>query len=101
MKAIISPTNDTDWTWWIATDNGRTLAKGNEYTERSAAIGAVLRVLGLELPYRAKGVHSQTLSARPQPRGGTADVAVYYGSGGKVTYAQWITLMEDIELVQR
>lgn len=101
MKVLICPALTIHWTWYLDTDNGRTLAKGMLYRRRPAAVGAALRVLGLELPRRPKGVRSQTLSGQPQPRGGTALVHVIYGAGGRVTYAQWSTEMELIELVSR
>jgi hypothetical protein len=112
MKVVIVPETryirETDgvwempgWSWWIEMDNGRSIAKGNTYAARGDAIGAALRVLGLALPTRIKGSQWRSIADQPQPRGGTANVYVIYGSGGKVTYAQWLTTMEYIELVER
>jgi len=94
--------NQQLWGWLIRAENGAPLAESMyTVTRRTVALSGVLAVTGLSLPKRTKGAIAKQVRALPQQRGGTADVWVAYGAGGRVTLAQWKTSGgEFIELTE-
>lgn len=81
---------EQEWDWLFHADNGAPIGQSMfSYRRRADAIHGALLVTGLALPKRAKGVVSQSILGRTQPRGGAANVYVSYGAGGMVKFAQW------------
>lgn len=86
--------SDRQWFWRVRAKNGRSIAVGGEgYVERREVIKAALRALDLALPLRVNGEGPDRFREPVtviQPRGARAKVAVYYGKGGRIIYAQWL-----------
>lgn len=94
--------NQQLWGWLIRAENGAPLGESMyTVTRRTVALHGVLAVTGLSLPERTKGSIAKQVRGLPQQRGGTADVWVAYGAGGRVAIAQWKTSGgEFIELTE-
>lgn len=94
--------NQQLWGWLIRAENGAPIGESMfTVTRRTVALSSVLAVTGLSLPERTKGSIARQVRDLPQQRGGTADVWVSYGAGGRVAIAQWKTSSgEFIELTE-